>query len=439
VHGFTYHDRLEKLVIDSPPFQRLRSIHQLAMCYQVYPGATHRRFEHSLGVMELAGRIFDALFGSIENIDAAVRDRISEQLTPSAKDYWRRVVRMAALLHDVGHLPFSHAAEAELLPKGCSHETVTADIIRNSVIKDILNSERPPINVEDVVRIACDEEARGGDPLTPWEAILNEIITGRTFGADRMDYLLRDSYHTGVAYGRFDPDRLIGGLRLVIQPDNEEIAIALEAGSIQSSEALLLARYFMYSQVYFHKTRRSYDIHLKDFMIAWLKSADLPEDWYRWNHINGLTDDEVMTALRLSSADSSHAHHGLATRLVGRKHFRMAYALDQQQLELIPALLTEVSEEAVRLYGAENVRVDKYGPKSEINDFCVRMSESPESEVRSSLQVSGVISAIPAFLIGYIFVAPDLALKARPELNAFAQQKLELARAQKRQQASGIQ
>jgi uncharacterized protein len=230
VHGFVRFNNLEKRLIDSEPFQRLRCIHQLATCYQVYPGATR------------------------------------------PKENWRQVVRVAALLHDVGHLPFSHAAEEALRPEGWNHERITAEMIRHSEIVGILEDDS--IRPEDVIDLSWDLKKRlRAEPnvnLSPWKTLLNEIITGNTFGADRIDYLLRDSWHAGVSYGRFDEGRLIAGLRAVIHPDNNEIALGLDVGSIHSAEALLLARYFMYTQVYFHDVRRVYDLHLRDFLQGWL-------------------------------------------------------------------------------------------------------------------------------------------------------------------------
>ena len=128
IHDFVRVDSDERKVIDSPPLQRLRHIHQLAMTFLVYPGATHRRFEHSLGTMELAGRVYDAVTGP-----SATRDYVRE-VFPGVDDeqqrlYWRRVVRLAALCHDIGHLPFSHAAEHELLPDGWSHERMSRQLI----------------------------------------------------------------------------------------------------------------------------------------------------------------------------------------------------------------------------------------------------------------------------------------------------------------------
>ena len=124
IHVFVRLDTDERKVLNSRPFQRLRHIHQLALTYLVYPGATHRRFEHSLGVMELADRVFSVVTDPGHSTDSS-RDVLPprDQLL-----YWRRVLRMAALCHDIGHLPFSHAAERELLPEGWDHERITRKI-----------------------------------------------------------------------------------------------------------------------------------------------------------------------------------------------------------------------------------------------------------------------------------------------------------------------
>ncbi len=116
IHAFIRFSSTERKVINSRPLQRLRSIHQLALTYLVYPGATHKRFEHSLGVMELADRVYGVITNPENLYDNSVRSVVPTD--PLDYAYWRRVLRMAALCHDVGHLPFSHAAEKELLPDG---------------------------------------------------------------------------------------------------------------------------------------------------------------------------------------------------------------------------------------------------------------------------------------------------------------------------------
>lgn len=416
IHEFVHFNNVEKSLIDSSPFQRLRSIHQLAMSYEVYPGASHRRFEHSLGVMEVAGRIFDAVFD--RPIDQRVLDRISDEMQGANKSYWKNVLRAGALLHDVGHLPFSHAAEKTLLPEGWDHERMTAEIIRNSELKGILEDPSPPIKVEDVIDVAWDFRKRKDVTLAPWKTLLNEIITGNTFGADRIDYLLRDSYHVGVPYGKIDPSRLISGLRVTIDPSNNEIALGLDSGSLHPAEALLLARYFMYVQVYLHPVRRIYDIHLKDFLVAYLPGGKFSVDWKEFLKV---TDDEILGALRLSLADARDRNHELASRVIGRKHFRAVYELISPHKVKCPTILDDALQFAHREFGEENVRSDRYAPKSEANDFLVIMDDD---SVVSSLDVSSVVPNLPTIEIGLIFLPTSLKLEGEKKIRRFVEKRL---------------
>jgi len=414
-------DNVEKHLIDSQPFQRLRDVHQLAMCYQIYPGATHRRFEHSLGVMEVAGRIFDRVFAPTV-LAEDVRDHLGDHLREDAKIYWRRVTRIAALLHDVGHLPFSHAAE-DLLAPGWDHERLTAELIRHSEIGQILGRERPPIVPEDVVDLCWSPKSRRKveagaiDGLSPFKLILNELITGNTFGADRIDYLLRDSHHAGVAYGRFDPDRLIHGLRLIVAPEDEELALALDIGGIHAAEALLLARYFMYSQVYFHDVRRAYDIHLRDFLKGWLgtrfKDGLFPTDWQQHQR---LSDSHVQVAMQEAAFTAGHPLHELARRLLCRCHYRTVYTLVAQHKEANPNILNDVRDFLIGEYGDEAVRMHQYGPKSEVNDFRVVTRDRMST---TSYAVSEVIKNVPAFDIGFVFVEARIASQAERRVRTY--------------------
>jgi HD superfamily phosphohydrolase len=152
VHGFIRLDSMERKVLDSRPFQRLRYVHQLALTYLVYPGATHRRFEHSLGVMELAGRVYDIVTNPVNIIHESVRTVVP---TPGSHEftYWRRALRMAALCHDMGHLPFSHAAEKELLPDGWDHERLTVELVRAPELASVWRDIK--VQPEDVAKIAA--------------------------------------------------------------------------------------------------------------------------------------------------------------------------------------------------------------------------------------------------------------------------------------------
>ena len=177
IHVFVHFDDDERAVIDSPAFQRLRNVHQLALTYLVYPGASHKRFEHSLGVMELAGRIYDVVTRE-DKLSDAVRE-IVPSLTGSDRGYWRTVVRMAALCHDLGHLPFSHAAEKNLLPEGIDHESITWAIVHSDEMSSLLGGLIPPVLPDLVGKLALGPKkaAKLGLKIsyTPWEAFRNTI------------------------------------------------------------------------------------------------------------------------------------------------------------------------------------------------------------------------------------------------------------------------
>ena len=153
---------------------------------------------------------------------------------------------MAALCHDIGHLPFSHAAE-ELLPKGWSHERIGADMIKSPEMRSIWDALRPHLMPEDIAKLAVGPKILTSEQFSTWETVLSEIITGDAFGVDRMDYLLRDSHHAGVSYGKFDHYRLLDTLRILPHHASTEPALGIEEGGVHSAEALLLARYFMYT------------------------------------------------------------------------------------------------------------------------------------------------------------------------------------------------
>lgn len=161
IHIFVRMNSDERKVLDSKPFQRLRNILQLALTHLVYPGATHKRFEHSLGVMELAGRVFD-IITSQANIHNKVREILPEIGSQKVIDYWRTAVRMGALCHDIGHIPFSHAAE-EVLPKGKHHEDITLSLIESSEMQGIWQTMTPPMRSEDVAKMAVGPKILGGD------------------------------------------------------------------------------------------------------------------------------------------------------------------------------------------------------------------------------------------------------------------------------------
>ena len=233
IHGFIKLSKKEKRLIDTKVFQRLRRIRQLAMTSLVYPGAVHTRFDHSIGVMHIAGRICQRL----QELNPA---RVSDE------DVDR--VRLAALLHDVGHGPFSHVSE-HLLDKYAptdantgqnlekTHEKITVDIIQTDPkISEILDKD-----IDFVVEII-----EGSKKIRDW----HRDIVSSELDADKMDYLLRDSYFAGVKYGQYDLEKLIESCLIV---DRRETPLAISSKGIYALEQLLLARYHMTQQVYWHR------------------------------------------------------------------------------------------------------------------------------------------------------------------------------------------
>ncbi|MDA1258089.1 MAG: HD domain-containing protein [Chloroflexi bacterium] len=252
VYNFVKLETDERSIVDSVPVQRLRSVHQLALEYLLYPGATHKRFEHSLGVMHLSGRVFESITRTDRRhpeIVAQIPELTNERHLANSK----MMLRAAGLCHDVGHPPFSHAAE-ELFSANANHEDLTVAIIDGPAMADIWTSMvSAPLRPRDVAKLAVGTKILNQEQFTNWQAILSEIIVGDAFGVDRIDYLLRDSLHAGVAYGKFDYERLIESLWILpkqYEPDSDgtsEPALGVEEGGLHSAEALLLARYFMFT------------------------------------------------------------------------------------------------------------------------------------------------------------------------------------------------
>ncbi len=225
IHGFVKVRPEELKVVDTAFFQRLRRIRQLSCAYMAYPGANHSRFEHSLGAMHVAGLTSAIL------VDKGYIDKDAES-----------ELRLAGLLHDVGHGPFSHLFEELLHSKtGITHEDMSSRIVAETEVGEAL--AREGFDPKGMSRLAV-----GRAPGR--KHFMNEVIAG-TLSADIMDYLLRDSYYTGAGFGRVDITRVIDSFEV------DEDHLAIESDAIHSFEALTVARYEMFKAVYFHKTCRA--------------------------------------------------------------------------------------------------------------------------------------------------------------------------------------
>ncbi len=244
VLGFIHPRDRELEIINAPVMQRLRRIKQLAMAHLLYPGATHTRFEHSLGVFHIASRM-------------------AHKIPPLAKNEDKsQLVRFAALLHDIGHGPFSHVSDVTLerlssdtLPPGKArpHEKIAAKILE-------ANAD------EELQRVLSAKERTGIISLltgiNPPFTIMREILSGGV-DADRMDYLLRDSHFCGVKYGVFDLDRMLDSLSFYENKEENDLHLAIKQDCVNTIEQFILAKYFMTTQVYMHRVRS-----ICDAMIA---------------------------------------------------------------------------------------------------------------------------------------------------------------------------
>lgn len=266
---------------------------------------------------------------------------------------------------------------------------------------EIWRSVIPPLNPEHILKVAVGPRKARGLRFSPWETILSEVIVGDALGVDRMDYLLRDSYHAGVAYGHFDHYRLIDTMRILISPATEEPSLGLEEGGIQSAEALVLARYLMYSQVYFHPIRRIYDIHLQDFLGAWLTDGKFSVELD--NHLR-MTDNEVNSAIHEAARNPDAKGHDAARRIVNHVHFKVLYERHPQDISVNPDAFILMFEAAKKQFGASNVRSDQYTQQGGEVDFPVLMKDGRPV---SSLSRSSVLQAIPIVATGYVYVVPE--------------------------------
>jgi HD superfamily phosphohydrolase len=308
--------RLLVELIDTPEFQRLRRVRQLGLAYFAYQSAEHSRFTHSLGASHLARRILD---------------KLSHRYTVTPED--RTAVLAAALLHDVGHGAFSHVIESIL---GFHHEQYTIDAVlsKDTAIGSVLNSYSSEIaaNVASIIR---------GDFCN---IALMQIVSSQ-LDADRMDYLLRDSLMTGAKYGIYDVEWIIKSIEI----DEDRGHLYVSAPGIYAVEDYLQARYYMFRQVYFHRTLRAAEAVLR---VLLQRSLDLYRSgeafWYRPDsafekvlrgeklslseHLS-IDDYDVMFYIKQWQLSDDPILSDLATRFIDRKLFT-AFDLDMPENEI---------------------------------------------------------------------------------------------------------
>lgn len=281
VHGPIEVTAAEKAVLDHPLVQRLRRVRQLGFAETTWPGATHTRFLHSIGALHLAGLAFDAVARDL-------RDR-----SPAEVRRARASIRLAALLHDLGHPPFSHAGEI-ILPRltdvdgtdvgrpdrTATHEEMTRWLVLRSDLADTIargfaDDGVAPADVAAILRGDAADDDRfleRGVSLLP---LLHQLIAG-DLDVDRMDYLLRDSYFTGVSYGRFDRDWILSHLGSVVS--DGVASLALDGNAFFAFEDFLLSRHHMFLMVYTHHKSLGYGRMLERFLAGAGRGLRAPAD-----------------------------------------------------------------------------------------------------------------------------------------------------------------
>ena len=342
IHDFVRVYDNELKIIDTPIFQRLRRIRQLSGAHLIYPGAQHTRFEHSLGVMHIASMAGQAL---------------AEKGVVSSDDIQN--LRLAGLLHDIGHGPFSHLFEEIFEEKRkISHEDLGRDIILKTEIGDIISKNG--FDKKLITKLAF------GDSKLQF---MNEIISG-VLSADIMDYLLRDGYFTGAEHAKIDHHRLTHSL------DVYKNKLALDKSSLVNFETMMISRFQMFKAVYFHKTVRAGEVML-------LEAMDLAEGELGLSSMNldeylQLSDDVILAKLLNLPEHNSKlkASKKIATDYLNRNLFKSVFETTLAGKAITKKHMQELREEISKK------------SKIDINEIFVDSSNTPSIPLSPSKKES---------------------------------------------------
>jgi uncharacterized protein len=321
IHGTLHLSRAEIGLIDAPAYQRLRMIKQLGLADLAFPGATHTRYAHGLGTMHNATRMFDQI-SQYFDLNQADKQRLGA------------TVRLAALFHDLGHAPLSHTTEAFMPPvkalelgrwqegaddSRASHEDYTLKFLVDSELTKRIEKRITPesgVTPDDIAALVAGRTAAPEDRKRffvqghDWLPVLRQCVSSE-LDADRMDYLLRDSYYAGVPYGRYDLEWLLENLIPVIQ--DERVHLGLDARASFSFEDFLLSRYHMFTSVYLHQIPISYEVMLRKYQAEETDTLIVPSDIETYLRCD---DVWLWNALRQSN-------NQWAARIVDRRAYRM--------------------------------------------------------------------------------------------------------------------
>lgn len=288
----------EKDLIDSPWMQRLRYVYQLQSARWVYPSAEHSRFQHSLGAMYVAGRFARHLYPSL-------KETLDDIPSPA---YIEELLRVTALLHDVGHGPFCHFFDDHFLDEyGATHEIIGQAIIKEKLaglIKKICRAPSGPflsgerLDPDQIAFLILKDPHKDSSRYPPWLSFLQPLLGG-IYTADNLDYVLRDSFMCGVAIGPVDLSRLIHYTFFTTK------GLTLHKAGLSALQMFLNARSYLYSNVYYHRTTRAIDLHLRDIFRHTIKRVFPYHPLQQLDRYVDLTDWSLIEEVRSWKASRS--------------------------------------------------------------------------------------------------------------------------------------
>jgi uncharacterized protein len=404
IHGPIFLSDCEEAIIESVEFQRLREIKQLGFSEFSFPGATHNRFLHSIGVSHISGKIFDQIFKAYPFQKA--RNKIR----------FKTLVKLGALLHDIGHGPLSHTTE-EVMPllreldisylnnennRRATHEDYTIKFVTQSNISNIIKkhySDIDPYHVACLIdkNLVCEEDVFK-DGKIDYRLLLSQIVSSE-LDADRMDYLERDSFYCGISYGNIDRDWLIQNLTIHIE--DYKAHLALNRRALYSFDDFLISRHHMHLMVYFHHK----SVIFEEMLLRYLTSADcqffLPAnldqyisytDYKLYEHLDTVKDP-------------------WAKRISERKPYRVATELHNQNPERaqnIQSILTDSQIDYI--YTSSNIRLSKYHATADSNQDSIYVVDQYDkwdkpTQINSATQIFQKYEV--ARIIDRVYVSPE--------------------------------
>ena len=413
IHGTIRVADDEKAIVDSPFYQRLRQIKQLGFGDLAFPGATHTRHAHSLGAMQVSSRLFDAV---------ASRSGLSQR----AQVRFRAAVRLAMLCHDLGHMPLSHVSESIAPPAQslrlpdwvgtgagrATHEHFTAKILLDSPLTQLIENtfahlEISPESLVSLITGMAPPGSRGFvENGMDWTPLLRALVSGE-LDADRMDYLLRDSFYTGVNYGRYDLDWIVQNLNAADKDGS--VYLALSRAAVFAFEDFLLSRYHMFLSVYYHHTTVSFDYMLRRYYEESQGEFEIPADPQRF-----LTCDDVALLYALRSSTNPWA-----MRIITRQGYKLlAQFTERDEGYDLSALEKGLASSRVDHFSVQSLGVlSKYfdsGASSEL--FVLDVSSGRLTEIAKYTPLYQRYSA--AVHLSRIYVRPDQIGAARAVLES---------------------